>query len=146
MHHVATYFKFAWLADIWTNVHLSSYEGMYRILPCIRIIFPYILLFPKIITQKIEGCLIHGRKLITWREQNGMYLASVNRLPLVRRLSFLQSGDLASSNHKPYGTYISWCCTKQMEHTSLEVEPIGSDSTGTQNVPPFWAKRLNPQR
>ena len=54
------------------------------------------LLFPKIITLKIEGSLIHRSKLRTQREQNSLYLASIKRLPSITRLSCLQSGGLAS--------------------------------------------------
>ena len=63
------------------------------------------ILLSKIFRLKIEGRLIHGGK--PKREQNGPSLASANRLPSVTRLSFLKSGDFASSNHKPYVTDVS---------------------------------------
>ena len=52
------------------------------------------------------------------------------------RLSFVHSGDFAFSSHEPYGT-LADAGKKQLEHTLLEVEPVGSDATGTHNVQVF---------
>ena len=86
------------------------------------------LLFPKTITLKIEGHLLNRSKLRTWREQNSPYLASVNRLPSITRLSFLQSRALWNwcqlMLNKPTGTHLvgRGACRKC------------SDSTGTHDV------------